>query len=126
MTDTYSIGELSREFLVTTRTIRFYEDEGLLSPTRRGRNRVYAPRDRTRLKLILRGKRLGFALGEIAELLDLYDDPGGETGQLQGFLCKIAEHRHALNTQKAEIDIILGEMESLEQRCYRILNGGAR
>jgi DNA-binding transcriptional MerR regulator len=126
MIPTYSIGELSREFSVTTRTIRFYEDEGLLAPGRHGRNRVYASRDRTRLRLILRGKRLGFALSEIAELLDLYDDPGGETSQLQIFLRKISEHRETLKTQRAEIDAILGEMNSLERRCHRILRGATQ
>ncbi|MBS35038.1 MAG: MerR family transcriptional regulator [Thiotrichales bacterium] len=122
MNDTYTIGELSREFAVTTRTIRFYEDEGLLSPGRKGRNRVYAPRDRTRLKLILRGKRLGFSLGEVKHLLDLYDGPGGEASQLELFLRKIDEHRTALLEQRGEIDAVLDEMKSLEQRCYQILD----
>ena len=121
----YSIGELSREFDVTTRTIRFYEDEGLLSPQRKGRARIYCARDRTRLKLIRRGKRLGFSLGEIAELLNLYDHPGGETSQLQKFLTRIAEHRQTLRARRAEIDTILEEMRSLEQRCQDILAGPA-
>ncbi|NIW86644.1 MAG: MerR family transcriptional regulator, partial [Gammaproteobacteria bacterium] len=73
MNTVYSIGDLAREFDVTPRTIRFYEDQGLLSPARSGQNRVYTARDRTRLKLILRGKRLGFSLSEIRDILDLYD-----------------------------------------------------
>ena len=77
----FTIGELATEFGVTTRTIRFYEDQGLLAPKRQGRNRVYDRRDRTRLKLALRGKRLGFALSEIREILDLFDSPQGEEQQ---------------------------------------------
>ena len=126
MVSTYSIGELSREFSVTTRTIRFYEDEGLLAPGRRGRNRVFASRDRTRLKLILRGKRLGFALSEIAELLSLYDGFGGETSQLQTFMHKIAEHRRVLSMRRTEIDAILEEMNALEQHCRQFLGGVTR
>ena len=91
-----SIGDLSREFDVTPRTIRFYEDRGLLTPTRRGQNRVYSGRDRIRLMLILRGKRLGFSISEIAEILDLYDAPEGEVGQLDHFVAKIRERRDAL------------------------------
>ena len=87
----YSISSLSKEFDVTTRTIRFYEDAGLLTPVRQGRNRLYTVRDRTRLKLILRGKRLGFSLNEIGEMFRLYDSEPGEVGQLNHILDKIAE-----------------------------------
>ena len=80
MKSVFSIGLLAREFDVTTRTIRFYEDQGLLSPRRRGQTRLFDQRDRTRLKLILRGKRLGFSLSEINEIVDMYDAPPGETG----------------------------------------------
>ena len=86
MDDSYSIGDLSREFGVTTRTIRFYEDQGLLSPNRNGQNRIYQARDRVRLKLILRGKRLGFSLKEINKLIELYDAPDGEADQLRSFI----------------------------------------
>ena len=96
MTETYSITDLAQEFDVTTRTIRFYEDQGLLAPKRRGQTRIYGPRDRTRLKLILRGKRLGFSLGEVAEMVLLYDSDPGEIGQLHLFLDKIRERRNGL------------------------------
>ena len=92
----YSIADLAREFAVTTRTIRFYEDEGLITPARKGQRRVFSPRDRVRLKLILRGKRLGFSLGEIREIIDLYDAAPGEAGQLRHFLGKIKERRATL------------------------------
>ncbi|MFQ5546624.1 MAG: MerR family DNA-binding transcriptional regulator, partial [Acidiferrobacterales bacterium] len=82
---TYTIGELAQEFDVTTRAIRFYEDQGLLSPTRNGQARIYTARDRVRLKLVLRGKRLGFSLGEVGKMLDLYDADPSEVGQLQYF-----------------------------------------
>ena len=86
---THTISELAKEFDITTRTIRFYEDQGLLHPERHGRNRVYLPRDRIRLKLVLRGKRLGFSLSDISEIIGLYDTEIGETGQLHYFLVKI-------------------------------------
>ncbi len=79
----FTIGELSKQFDVTTRTIRFYEDEGLLAPRRSGQNRIYTVRDRVRLKLILRGKRLGFSIREIKDMVDMYDAPQGEIGQLK-------------------------------------------
>ncbi len=126
MAETYKIGDLSREFDVTTRTIRFYEDEGMLAPQRHGRNRVYGPRDRVRLKLILRGKRLGFSLSEVRELLDLYDAPDGEAGQLHSFIEKIREHRASLIEQRKEIDTVLAEIASLEHQCEAILAKAAR
>ena len=92
----YTIGDLAREFNVTTRAIRFYEDEGLLSPRREGQSRVYSARDRVHLKMILRGKRLGFSLRETREILSLYDAPNGEISQLRYFLEKIREHRRDL------------------------------
>lgn len=113
----YSIRDLAREFGVTTRTIRFYEDEGLLAPERRGQMRVYRARDRVRLRLILRGKRLGFRLAEIRDILDMYDSEPGETGQLRHLLGKIAERRTALERQRADIDETLAEMAEIEARC---------
>ncbi len=118
---TFSITELSREFEVTTRTIRFYEDQGLLSPERRGRTRIYHKRDRTRLVLILRGKRLGFALGEIRYLLDLYDHAHDEKPQLRELLNALSQKRAALEAQKADIEALLAEMDSLAQRAKQIL-----
>jgi len=117
MTERYTITDLSREFDVTTRTIRFYEDEGLLTPERRGQARIYRPRDRTRLKLILRGKRLGFSLKEVAEIIDLYDSEPGEVAQLQLFLEKIAERRSILARRREDIDIILTELDAVEAQC---------
>jgi DNA-binding transcriptional MerR regulator len=121
MNNVYSIGDLSREFGVTTRTIRFYEDQGLLSPTREGQNRIYAARDWTRLKLIQRGKRLGLSLKEIGGLLDLYDAPEGEAGQLRSFIEKIRERRAELLAQRLDINHVLDELDELEQRCDELL-----
>ncbi|GAB4356318.1 MAG: MerR family DNA-binding transcriptional regulator [Gammaproteobacteria bacterium] len=114
---TYSITDLSREFDVTTRAIRFYEDQGLLNPTRRGRTRVYTNRDRVRLKLILRGKRLGFTLQETKELFDLYDSAPGEVGQMHYFLKKIRERRAILLQQQADIEVLLEELDAIEAQC---------
>ncbi|MEE9265613.1 MAG: MerR family DNA-binding transcriptional regulator [Gammaproteobacteria bacterium] len=121
MDDLYSIGDLSREFGVTTRTIRFYEDQGLLSPTRNGQSRIYQPRDRVRLKLILRGKRLGFSLKEINKLIQLYDTPEGEAGQLRSFIEKIRARRTELLVQKDDIAHVLDELDTLERRCADLL-----
>ncbi len=114
----HTISELAREFDVTTRTIRFYEDEGLLAPERRGQMRLYSPRERVRLKLILRGKRLGFSLAEIKEIFDLYDGAPGEAGQLRHFLGKIAERRQLLERQREDIEVTLAELASVEARCH--------
>lgn len=114
---THSIRDLAREFDVTTRTIRFYEDEGLISPARRGQTRLFSPRDRVRLKLILRGKRLGFSIGEIREIIDLYDAAPGEFGQLRFFLGKIAQRRAMLEQQRADIAETLEELAEVERRC---------
>jgi len=124
MSSLYSIGDLSREFGVTTRTIRFYEDRGLLSPTRNGQNRIYQARDRVRLKLILRGKRLGFSLKEINSLIELYDAPEGEAGQLRSFIEKIRARRSELLVQKDDIEHVLDELDTLEQRCADLLEIG--
>jgi len=113
----FSISDLAREFDVTTRTIRYYEDEGLLTPSRRGQTRIFSGRDRTRLKLILRGKRLGFSLSEVAEIIRLYDDAPGEVGQLRYFLERIAERRQQLEHQRSDIEITLSELASVETRC---------
>jgi len=121
MSSIYSISDLAREFGVTTRTIRFYEDQGLLAPDREGQNRIYRARDRVRLKLILRGKRLGFSLREVKELLDLYDAPEGESGQLRTFIHKIRERRGELQRQREDIEHVLDELDVLEQRCTGLL-----
>jgi DNA-binding transcriptional MerR regulator len=118
---TYSISELAREFALTTRAIRFYEDCGLLSPSRQGRQRVYGERERVRIKLILRGKRLGLALAEIGELLDMYEIGRNERAQLSRFLTLLAERRALLLQQKEDIDIVLAEIGGIERECRRRL-----
>jgi DNA-binding transcriptional MerR regulator len=120
-----SIGVLAREFGVTTRTIRYYEDEGLLSPERRGQKRVYRPRERVRLRLILRGKRLGFSIAEIREILDMYQSEPGEAGQLRHLIGKIAERRAVLERQRADIDQTMADMAEIEARCEQALAASA-
>jgi len=118
---TYTISQLAREFALTTRAIRFYEDEGLIAPGRHGRARVYGERERVRLKLVLRGKRLGLALAEIAELLDLYEIAHNERAQLAKFLDLLAERRGRLLQQKEDIDAVLAEIAGVERECRRRL-----
>ena len=118
---TYTISQLAKEFDVTTRAIRFYEDHGILEPSRDGRNRVYTARDRTRLKLTLRGKRLGFALAEIKALVDMYDSPKDTIPQLQKFLTMLHQHRQTLEQQRRDIDITLQEIATHEARSLKLL-----
>ncbi|HAA35392.1 MAG TPA: MerR family transcriptional regulator [Gammaproteobacteria bacterium] len=113
----YSISDLAQEFNLTTRAIRFYEDEGLLQPGRSGRRRVYSARDRVRLKLILRGKRLGFSLSDVRDIIEMYDLDAGETGQLRYFLDQIQERREALEQQRSDIDLTLRELDEIESQC---------
>ena len=121
----YSISDLAREFALTTRAIRFYEGEGLLAPRRSGRSRIYGERERVRIKLILRGKRLGLSLSEIRELLDLYDATRSERPQLVKFLEVLADRRARLRQQQEDIAIVLSEIESLERQCGKRLRQGA-
>lgn len=123
---TFSISELAQEFALTTRTIRFYEDEGLLAPTRSGRTRVYGLRERTRLKLILRGKRLGLSLVEIREILDLYDTNVDEVPQLRKFLEILDNRRALLLQQREDIDVVLAEVDGLLRQSRRLLERGRR
>jgi DNA-binding transcriptional MerR regulator len=121
---TYTITELAREFDITPRAIRFYEDQGLLAPAREGANgrvRVYTQRDRTRLKLTLRGKRLGLALSDIRELVDMYESPKDTTAQLTRFLDVLARHRRNLEQQREDIEVALGEISSHENQCRKLL-----
>ena len=117
MTETYGIGELAREFGVTARTIRFYEDLGMVAPLREGQKRVYRGRDRVRLKLILRGKRLGFSLAETREMIELYDAPAGELGQLRLFRDKIAARRAELDGKRRDIEAALEDLGQVDARC---------
>ena len=118
---TYSIGELAAEFDLTTRAIRFYEDCGLLAPQRQGRQRVYTARDRTRLKLTLRGKRLGLTLAEVKELVDMYESPRDTQPQLKKFLVVLAAHRAQLEQQMADLSITLDEVRAHEKEARRLL-----
>jgi len=113
----FSISELAKEFDVTTRAIRFYEDEKLLMPGRVGRQRIYSARDRVRLKLILRGKRLGFSLSEVREIIDMYDLDSGEAGQLRYFLERISQRRKTLEQQRHDIELTLKELDLIESQC---------
>ena len=117
MAKSYSIGALAREFAVTARTIRFYESEGLIAPLRVGQRRVFRPRDRVRLKLILRGKRLGFSLREIAQIIDLYDAPQGEAGQLHTLLARIAGRREELERKHQDILAALQHLDGVAAGC---------
>ena len=123
---TYTISELAREFGITARTIRFYEDLGLLAPTREGRNRVYSPRDRTRLKLTLRGKRLGFSLQEIKQLVTMDDTDSDTVPQLEAFLGVLAAHKQQLTQQLDDIRVTLDELALHEGRCRELLAGAQR
>jgi DNA-binding transcriptional MerR regulator len=117
----YSISELAQEFALTTRAIRFYEDEGLIAPERKGRARVYGDRERVRIKLILRGKRLGLALSEIRELFEIYAATRNERAQLAKFLQMLADRRAMLHQQREDIDAVLEEIATLERDCRRRL-----
>ncbi|MBP0049681.1 MerR family DNA-binding transcriptional regulator [Marinobacterium sp. AK62] len=122
MSKTYSISELAAEFDVTTRSIRFYEDQGLLHPSRRGQTRIYSSKDRVRLKLILRGKRLGFSLAETRELFDLWDDSlSGSEKQLNLLLKTIDGKRAELEQQLKDIAMVQLELDNAEARCREAL-----
>ncbi len=112
----YSISQLADELDVTTRTIRFYEDKGMIHPLRRGQTRVFLPRDRVRLKLILRGKRLGFTLNEISEIIDMYDDVEGERGQLSLLLDKIKMRQSELEEKRQDLDAAEAELQEVEAK----------
>ena len=118
---TFTITELAAEFDVTPRAIRFYEDVGLLEPQRAGRNRVYSQRERTRLKLTLRGKRLGLSLQEIKQLVDMYDSPSDTAPQLEAFLLVLRNHRKQIELQLEDIRVTLEEIAQHEARCERLL-----
>jgi DNA-binding transcriptional MerR regulator len=121
---TFTITELAQEFDVTPRAIRFYEDVGLLNPERAGRNRVYCQRDRTRLKLTLRGKRLGLSLQEVKQLVDMYESPADTRQQLTAFLGVLREHRRQLERRREDIEVTLAEIAQHEERCRRLLAEG--
>jgi len=117
----FSISDLAREFDVTPRAIRFYEDQGLLAPRRDGQRRIYTPRDRTRLKLTLRGKRLGLSLSEIRELIDMYEPGRDERPQLERFLGVLESHKASLLQQRADIEAQHSELQAFEKRVKKQL-----
>lgn len=119
---TYSISDLSKEFDITTRSIRFYEDQGLLKPRRRGQTRIYSLKDRVRLKLILRGKRLGFSLAETRRLFKLYDADKSSHAQLNTMLALIEEKKTSLQQQMDDIKVVLMELNSAELQCRQALD----
>ena len=121
MSITYSISDLARELDVTTRAIRFYEEQGMLVPERRGHERIYRPKDLVALKLILRGKRIGFSLAECKELIDLYDPSRGNRKQLETFMAKIAARRAQLEQQLLDIQQMQLELDTAEERCLAAL-----
>jgi DNA-binding transcriptional MerR regulator len=120
----FSISELAREFDVTPRAIRFYEDQGLLTPRRDGQRRIYTPRDRTRLKLTLRGKRLGLTLSEIRELIDMYEPGRDARPQLERFLAVLESHRASLVQQRIDIEAQLSELQTFEKKVRKQLRRG--
>ncbi len=113
----WSITELAAEFGITLRTIRFYEDHGLIAPERQGTRRIYHARDRVRLALVLRGRRLGFSLAEITTIVDMYDAAPGEVGQLRYLLEQIAARRVELEQRRRDIQQTLAELDDVERRC---------
>ena len=122
---TYSISELADEFGVTTRTIRFYEEKGLVNPRREGQRRIYCAADRVRIKLILRGKRIGMSLAECVEIIDMYDPEHNSRDQLQSLLQRVRERREHLEQQRRDIDEMLAGLEEVQSLCQRALNGKA-
>ncbi|MCB1419369.1 MAG: MerR family DNA-binding transcriptional regulator [Notoacmeibacter sp.] len=121
MREFYTITELTREFDISTRTLRFYEDEGLVHPVRRGRTRLFRPSDRHLIKQILRGKRLGFSIAEIRDIIQMYREPPGEAGQLRKIIVKIEERREELRQKRRDLEETLAELDRSEEACLERL-----
>jgi len=121
MTKHHSISDLSQEFDITTRTLRFYEEKGLISPERQGQNRIYSAADRARLKLILRGKRLGLTLEESSGIIAMYDPQTNNKKQLQTLIHKIREKRHQLEQQQKDLELMILDLNDSEERCLMTL-----
>ncbi|MGN6764183.1 MAG: MerR family transcriptional regulator [Rhizobiaceae bacterium] len=121
MREYYSITELTREFDISTRTLRFYEDEGLIHPVRRGRTRLFRPSDRQLVRQILRGKRLGFSIAEIREIVQMYREPPGEVGQLKLMIRRIEEKREDLRQKRRDLEETLAELDHAEESCVERL-----
>ena len=121
MREFYTITELTREFGVSTRTLRFYEDEGLISPVRRGRTRLFRPGDRHLIKQIMRGKRLGFSIAEIREIIQMYREEPGEAGQMRAIIARVEEKRAELRQKRKDIEDTLAELDQVEENCVNRL-----
>ena len=121
MREYYTITELTREFAISTRTLRFYEDEGLVQPVRRGRTRLFKPSDRHLIRQILRGKRLGFSISEIREIIQMYKTPPGEVGQLKLMIKRIEEKREDLRQKRRDLEETLAELDHAEEACVERL-----
>lgn len=121
MREYYSITELTREFDISTRTLRFYEDEGLVQPVRRGRTRLFRPSDRQLIRQIMRGKRLGFSINEIREIIQMYRAPPGEVGQLKLMIKRIEEKREDLRQKRRDLEETLAELDQAEESCVERL-----
>ena len=124
MSRTYTISDLASEFDVTTRTIRFYEEKGFLKPEREGTRRIYNPSDRTKLRLILRGKRLGFSLDESAEIVLMYGSPSNNRKQLEKLVSRIRIQRSGLERQQQDLAIMLVDLQDVENKCMAVLSDG--
>ena len=115
--NTYTISELAREFGVTTRTIRFYEEKGLITPLREGQKRLFTPADRVRIKLILRGKRIGMTLKECVDFIDMYDPEHNNEDQLHSLVNDVKKRRERLLQQKRDIDAMLAGLDEVQSLC---------
>ena len=124
MSKTYTISDLANEFDVTTRTIRFYEEKGFLKPEREGTRRIFKPSDRTKLRLILRGKRLGFSLHESAEIVLMYGSPRNNRKQLEKLVARIRIQRSGLERQQQDLEIMLTDLRDVEDKCMAALSDG--
>ncbi len=118
---TYTISELAEEFDITPRTLRYYEEQGILSPERARNSRIYSRKDHGRIKMILRGKRLGFTLIKIKEIINMYDSETGQIDQIKLFLETIREHVNELETQIEDIELTMSELKHFEQHCKKLL-----
>ena len=124
MSKTYTISDLASEFDVTTRTIRFYEEKGFLKPEREGTRRIFRPSDRTKLRLILRGKRLGFSLDESAEIVLMYGSPRNNRKQLEKLVARIRIQRSGLERQQQDLEVMLTDLQDVEDKCMAALSDG--